>query len=133
MSVPASVLDLGEDATISTPPTLASTRLYPPRLRANLVARPHLVSLLNDDPDRRLTLICAPAGYGKSTLVAQWLAQLALPSAWVTLEASDNDPRSFFGLIVAALHSIDRDLAVATEALLADGGPGHADAIVHAS
>jgi LuxR family maltose regulon positive regulatory protein len=132
MSAPASALHSLDDFTIPTPPrTLVSTRLYPPRLRANLVTRPHLVSALNDNPDRRLTLICAPAGYGKSTLVAQWLADLALPSAWATLEAGDNDPHAFFGLIVAALHSIDRGLAPATAALLNDGELGHADAIVH--
>src|SRR5215218_5646576 len=85
--------------TASRPPRApVTTKLYPPRLRPNMLVRPHLISLLDDDPDRRLTLICAPAGYGKSTLAAQWLAQLALPSAWVTLEASDNDPRSFFAL-----------------------------------
>ena len=101
--------------------TLPSTRLFPPRLRANLVKRASLLDRLGDDPERRLTLICAPAGYGKSTLAGQWVANLALPTAWVTLEAADNDPRSFFGLVVAALHRIDRELAAAAASLLARG------------
>jgi LuxR family maltose regulon positive regulatory protein len=90
-----------------------------------------LFSVLSDDPDRRLTLICAPAGYGKSTLVAQRLAQSPLPSAWMTLEDGDNDPRSFFGLVVAALQSIDRDLAVATHAAIAEGGAVRSEAVIH--
>jgi LuxR family maltose regulon positive regulatory protein len=75
--------------------------------------------MLDSNPDRRLTIVCAPAGYGKSTLVAQWLTQPVLPTAWVTLNASDDDPRSYFGLIVSALDSIDAELAVTIRALLA--------------
>ena len=104
---------------MTTPPrTLVLTKLYPPRLRASLVSRPNLISLLDNDPDHRLTLICASAGYGKSTLTAQWLAKAAVPSTWVSLEASDNKPQSFFSLVVTALQTIDRGLAVETEALL---------------
>src|SRR5215218_10311322 len=98
--------------SLTTPPqTLVLTKLYPPRLRASLVVRPKLISLLDNDPDHRLTLICAPAGYGKSTLTAQWLAKAAVPSTWVSLEANDNKPQTFFSLIVAALQAIDRSLA----------------------
>jgi LuxR family maltose regulon positive regulatory protein len=111
--------------------TVDLTKLYPPELRANYVARPHLISLLNSDPGRKLTLISAPAGYGKSTLAAQWLAQLRMPRAWVTFEAGDNNPRTFFGLIVAALHTIEPGLVSGTEAILAGYGAVPADAIVH--
>ena len=72
-------------------PTLTSTRLYPPRLRTNLVERSSLIARLSDDPERRLTVITAPAGYGKSTLAAQLVARLALPTAWVRLEATDDE------------------------------------------
>src|SRR5215216_5841502 len=112
------------------PRSLVLTKLYPPRLRASLVPRPNLISLLDNDPDHRLTLICAPAGYGKSTLTAQWLAKAAVPSTWVSLEANDNKPQSFFRLVVTALQTIDRGLAVETEALLAKQDPVPADLIV---
>src|SRR5829696_7450523 len=104
-------------------PTLPSTRLYPPRLRSNLVERSSLIARLSDDPERRLTVITAPAGYGKSTLAAQLVARLALPTAWVRLEATDDDPQSFFELILAALHLIDRDLAAGTATLLTQDEP----------
>ncbi len=113
------------------PRSLVQTKLYPPRLRANLVPRPNLISLLNNDPGHRLTLICGPAGYGKSTLVAQWLAELALPYAWISLERTDNNPQAFFGLIVSALQSIDQGLLVATETLVSKQTPIRADAIVY--
>ena len=119
------------DTTLLTPPTLPSTRLYPPRLRANFVERSSVITTLSDDPERRLTVITAPAGYGKSTLAAQWVARLALPTAWVRLEATDDGPRSFFALVLAALHPIDRDLAAGTALLLSDGGEPHAETIVH--
>src|SRR6266498_499252 len=92
--------------------SLLLTKLYPPRLRACLLPRPNLISLLDNDPDHRLTIICAPAGYGKSTLAAQWLAHVSISSTWVSNEVSDNDPQSFFRLVVAALQAIDRGLAV---------------------
>src|SRR5215211_4075479 len=116
---------------MTTPPrTLVMTKLYAPRLRASLVPRPNLISQLDNDPDHRLTLICAPAGYGKSTLTAQWLAKAAVPSTWVSLEASDNKTESFFSLVVTALQTIDRGLAVETEALLANQDPVPAELIV---
>ena len=99
MSLPAEAHAPGANSTWSTPERMpTSTRLYPPRPRANLVERSSLISRLSEDPDRRLSLISAPAGYGKSTLAAQWVAQLALPTAWVRLEAADNDPQTFFEL-----------------------------------
>ncbi|HEY7036408.1 MAG TPA: LuxR C-terminal-related transcriptional regulator, partial [Thermomicrobiales bacterium] len=112
-------------------PRVLATKLFPPRLHATLVARPHLVSTLEGDPDRRVTFVCAPAGSGKSTLAAQWLAQLAIPSTWVTLEASDDSPRAFVALVVAAVQRIDSDLLVATDALLSRAGSLDDAALVH--
>src|SRR5215213_9318078 len=119
-----------QSETAISPPTLTSTRLYPPRLHANLVQRASLIAQLSDDPERRLTVITAPAGYGKSTLATQVVARLALPTAWVRLEATDDDPQSFFELILAALQLIDRDLASDTALLLSEGGEPRAETIV---
>ena len=117
-------------APVSYPRSLVSTKLYPPRPRASLVERPELIGLLNSEPNHRLTAICAPAGYGKSTLVGQWLAQVSMQSTWASLDVSDNTPRAFFGLIVAALQSIDEGLVVGTEAKLARPGQVNAETIV---
>src|SRR5215203_6557064 len=130
LSQTAELLHPGADTTLSTPVRMpTSTRLYPPRVRANLVERSILISRLGEDPDRQLTLICAPAGYGKTTLAGQWVAQLALPTAWVRLEAGDNDPETFFALVIAALQLIDRELAANTASRLTEQGT-EADAIV---
>jgi LuxR family transcriptional regulator, maltose regulon positive regulatory protein len=130
VSLPAEAHAPGANSTWSTPEQMpTSTRLYPPRPRANLVERSSLISRLGEDPDRRLSLICAPAGFGKTTLAGQWVAQLALPSAWVRLEAGDNDPETFFALVIAALQLIDRDLAANTASRLTEQGT-EADAIV---
>ena len=87
---------------------LLTTKLSAPRLRPNLVERPRL---MQRDFQRRfgLTVICAPAGYGKSTLVTQWLIQAGIPTAWVSLDAHDDYPLKFFALVVAAIQTIDRD------------------------
>src|SRR5262249_28782273 len=119
------------DGSNAPPPTAVSTKLYPPRARPTHVARPRLLSSLGAHPDHRITLVCAPAGYGKSTLVAQWLARAEIPAAWVTLAAGDGNPRPFFALVVAALHSLDSNVARATEARLANQWGFDADAVVH--
>src|SRR3954447_19060384 len=117
--IAAEPLNLPKHNFATGPPrNLISTKLYPPRLRASLVPRSDLISLLNGESDRRLTLILAPAGYGKSTLVAQWLAELGLPYSWVSLEKSDDNPHAFFSLVVAALQTIDPGLATETESVL---------------
>ena len=130
MSMPAEFPDAGAGSTLPSPQTPASIRLYPPRVRANLVERSSLISRLSEDPDRQLTLICAPAGYGKSTLVVQWATELALPTAWVRLEPDDNDPATFFSLVLDALRLIDRDFAAGTASRLTEHGLP-ADTIVH--
>jgi len=119
------------DILIPAPPlrSMVSTKLYPPRPRASLVARPDLIELLNSEPNHRLTVVCAPAGYGKSTLVAQWLAQLCVQSTWASLDTSDNTPRAFFSLIVAALQSIDEGLVAGTQTNLARPGPLDAETV----
>jgi LuxR family maltose regulon positive regulatory protein len=122
MAASAHLREAAKDTASSTEQRpLASTRLYPPRLRTDLVDRASLITRLSADADRRLTLICAPAGYGKSTLAVQWVAHLALPTAWVTLDATDNDLGTFCSLLVAALRVIDRDLTAGTESLLSRG------------
>ncbi|MGB0387946.1 MAG: LuxR C-terminal-related transcriptional regulator [Ardenticatenaceae bacterium] len=81
---------------------LLSTKLSAKPPRADFVPRPHLVERLNQGAKQKLTLICAPAGFGKSTLVSIWAQQATNPVTWLELDAGDNDPTRFLAYLVAA-------------------------------
>jgi len=99
------------------------TKLYTPPLRPARVARPQLVARLDAGIDRRLTLVCAPAGYGKTTLVAEWLEGLDRPHAWVSLDEGDSDPVVFLTYLVAALRAIDERVGRALAGMLSAPQP----------
>ncbi len=86
--------------------TLLSTKLYTPPSRQTLVARPRLTAILSGALAKGFTLVSAPAGYGKTTLVSSWLRDTGIASAWLSLEESDNDPVSFLQYLLAALQKI---------------------------
>ena len=90
-------------------PVLA-TKLYLPPPRPEVVLRPRLTGLLNEGLHCRLTLICAPAGFGKTTLVGEWLSGCQRPAAWLSLDEGDNDPTRFLAYLVAALRTIAADI-----------------------
>jgi len=90
--------------------TLLSTKLHIPSSRAHLVLRPRLIELLNQGSRSKLTLLSAPAGYGKTTLLCQWWTDCSLPVAWLSLDKADNDPVRFLTYLIAALKRIDPDL-----------------------
>jgi LuxR family maltose regulon positive regulatory protein len=94
------------------------------------VVRQRLFEALDGSGDARLIVVRAPAGYGKSTLVAQWLAQVGAPVAWASLDAGDDDPWSFFSLIAAAIDTIARGLVDGTRSLLDAGETLSEQAIV---
>lgn len=85
---------------------LLSTKLYIPRTRPNLIPRPRLVQRLNEGLERKLTLVSAPAGFGKTTVLSEWILQSKLPVAWVSLDSGDNDPVRFFDYFIAALETL---------------------------
>src|SRR5712691_11293513 len=85
---------------------ILATKLYIPRLRPNVVSRPRLLERLNEGLQRKLTLIAAPAGFGKTTLVSAWVAGCDRQVAWLSLDAGENDPRLFLTYLVAALQTI---------------------------
>lgn len=100
-------------------PPLAATKLKPPWTRAGLVARPRLVERLRDATTPIVTLV-APGGYGKTTLLAQWLSAHPGRSAWVSLDKNDNDPGLLLHYLLAALdriapveHGVQRSLLAA--------------------
>ena len=87
---------------------LLLTKLYIPPPRPNIVLRPRLIERLNEGLSAgcKLTLISAPAGFGKTTLVSEWVAGCERPVAWLSLDEGDNDPTRFLTYLVAALQTI---------------------------
>ncbi|MFS1511566.1 LuxR C-terminal-related transcriptional regulator [Chengkuizengella sp. SCS-71B] len=90
--------------------TILSTKLNIPKARRELVVRNRLIQHLNDGVHRKLTLISAHAGFGKTTLVSEWLASCNCAVAWLSLEERDNNSNSFLAYIIAALQTIEEDL-----------------------
>src|SRR5687767_3634691 len=90
---------------------LVTTKLRPPRNRPNLVARPRLLEVLAAGGEgRSLTLISAPAGFGKTTLLAEWAENWSAQGrsvAWVSLEEADDDPARFLAYLVGALQTVE--------------------------
>ncbi|MCL4560579.1 MAG: tetratricopeptide repeat protein [Chloroflexi bacterium] len=82
---------------------LLQTKLSIPPVRAELVPRPRLLARLNEGLAGKLTLISAPAGFGKTTLLACWTKSCRLPVAWLSLDDSDNEPVRFMAYLVASL------------------------------
>ncbi|MBZ0304129.1 MAG: hypothetical protein K8J31_30620, partial [Anaerolineae bacterium] len=88
---------------------LLQTKLTVPPARAELVSRPRLIEQFNRGLSRPLTLICAPAGFGKTTLLSEWLDSETgsdMPLAWVSLDEDDNDPGRFLTYIICALTNV---------------------------
>jgi len=101
---------------------LLTTRLHQPPARLNLVSRPRLIKHINAGFHTKLTLISAPAGFGKTTLLADWCSthqpHISASYAWLSLDASDNDLIHFWTYVVAALQTISPALARQVEPLL---------------
>jgi LuxR family maltose regulon positive regulatory protein len=91
------------------PDTLLSTKLRIPAARPNLVSRPRLIANLDEGlhAGHSLTLVSAPAGFGKTTLICEWISALDRPVAWVSVDEGDNDPTGFLNYMIAALNQVD--------------------------
>ena len=85
---------------------ILATKLYIPPLRPNVVIRPRLIEQLNKGLHRKLILISAPAGFGKTTLVSEWVEGIERLAAWLSLDEGENDPARFLTYLVAALQTI---------------------------
>lgn len=81
---------------------LLATKLTIPRVRSGYLARSRLLKSLDEAMDRGLILVCTPAGFGKTTLIADWADQARRPVAWFSLEPDDSDPVRFWRYVVAA-------------------------------
>jgi len=103
---------------------LLHTKFSPPPIRSMMVSRVRLAEFANNglfqqgEFFRKLTLISAPAGYGKTSMVAEWLRGLGLPAAWLSLDELDNDPSRFLAYFIAAFQSIHPDFGKSVQSLL---------------
>ena len=104
---------------------LVATKLRAPLVHGALIERPWLIDRLREGRERELTLVCAPAGYGKSMLLAQWEAadRDRTPFVWLSLDDHDNDPVRLWTHLVAGLHGVHARVGERTLAVLA-AGPG---------
>lgn len=105
--------------------TLLQTKLYIPLLRSNLVPRPRLIERLNHGLQQgsKLTLVSTPAGYGKTTLLSEWVQQTECPATWLSLDQDDNDPYRFWAYVIVALQAIQADFGQATLATFQSSRP----------
>jgi LuxR family transcriptional regulator, maltose regulon positive regulatory protein len=98
-------------ATIRERDDLLATKVNIPRTRPDRLARPRLLQRLNEGMGRDLILVCTPAGFGKTTLLADWATGATWPVAWLSLDSQDNDPVRFWRYVIAALDHLGGDLA----------------------
>jgi LuxR family maltose regulon positive regulatory protein len=89
---------------------LLATKLHVPPLHPHLVHRPRLIQRLHQGMAQALILISAPVGFGKTTLLSDWLASQPIPVAWLSLEPQDNEPVRFLSYLLAALQTYDPHL-----------------------
>jgi LuxR family transcriptional regulator, maltose regulon positive regulatory protein len=108
-----------------TPPPLIKTKLFIPQRHPGLVSRRHLLNKLGQGAQRALTLISAPAGYGKTTLLSEWIATLqkagSSPSwavCWISLDPGDNDPIRFLTYLTTALEKAHPGVGVETQSVI---------------
>ncbi len=90
---------------------------------AGIIDRPRLHARFATGAARALTVVAAPAGYGKTTLVAQQLAVLPYPGAWLSLDSGDNDPATFARYLVAAVQSVTASVSAPTRTLVQAAAP----------
>src|SRR5579859_7987559 len=113
---------------MSTP--VLVTKLFVPRPRPNIVPRPRLIERLNEGLRGSLTLIAAPAGFGKTTVVSEWVAGCGRPTAWLSLDEGDNDPARFLLHLVAAVQSIAPEIGEGVLHALKSQQPPPADLVL---
>jgi len=111
---------------------LLSTKLHAPGPRPGFVPRPRLTERLDEALGRGVVLVCAPAGYGKTALLAGWAQHFQRPVAWLSLDAGDNDPARFWRHAVAALDQVCPGLGERIGPLLGPPAPPSFEGLVTA-
>jgi len=114
------------------PTSILATKLYIPPTRTQLVPRPRLIERLNEGltSGRKLTVISAPAGFGKTTLVSEWVAGCERPTAWLSLDEGDSDSTCFLTYLVTALQTITPNVGEGVLSLLRSSQPPPTESIL---
>src|SRR5512136_2697622 len=111
---------------------LLTTKLHIPTVRHNLVPRPRLTARLNECMAYPLTLISAPAGYGKTTLMSEWRAGAGrtIPTAWLSLDTDDNDLARFLTCLIGAMETLKPGQCQAALGMLQSSPPPSVQSIL---
>lgn len=117
---------------MSMPESILATKLYIPPLRSKVILRPRLIARLNEGLRGKLILISAPTGFGKTTLVSEWVAGCQWPTAWLSLDEGDNDPARFLTYLIAALQTLAANVGAGVLAALQSPQPPPVEMILTA-
>lgn len=109
---------------------ILGTKLFIPRPRPQVVLRKRLIDCLDAGYEKRLILLSAPAGFGKTTLVSHWIHRRRIPAAWYSIDTGDNDPLLFLKYIVSALQTLDPEIGRAALSIIGSPRPPQIDGIV---
>jgi LuxR family maltose regulon positive regulatory protein len=109
---------------------LLTTKLRLPQARPDIVSRPRLSKQLNEGLTRKLTLISAPPGFGKTTALSEWVSQSSHRVAWISLDEGDNDPARYWAYLIAALQTLQPDIGTNTAALLQSPQPARIESVL---
>jgi LuxR family maltose regulon positive regulatory protein len=120
------------EAAASQRDVLLATKLNVPGLQPDLVPRPRLAQRLDEARGRGLVLVCAPAGYGKTVLLAEWVRRARRQAAWLSLDAGDNDPARFWRHALAALDRVRPGISRRMSPLLGPPAPSSFEPLVTA-
>ena len=112
--------------------SVLATKLYIPPPRPQVVPRPRLTERLNEGLQSRLTLVSAPAGFGKTTLVSEWVGGNGRPVAWLSMDQGDSDPARFLIYLVSALQTIAPNIGAKVLGVLESPQPPPSESILTA-
>ncbi len=99
------------------------TKLYVPPFRSAWISRPRLITRMDQGFARKLTLLSAPAGFGKSTLTIDWIHQHKIPAAWFSVDKADNDPLHFLTYVILGLQGLEAGIGKAALTMLQSPQP----------
>jgi LuxR family maltose regulon positive regulatory protein len=112
------------------PFTPLRTKLYVPPLQSTCISRPRLLKRMAEGFERKLTLISAPAGFGKTTLLVEWIHHKKKPVAWFSIDKKDNDPVHFLTYVIAGLRTLEASIGKAALTLLQSPQPPPLESIL---
>jgi hypothetical protein len=119
-------------ANLAERDALLATKLHVPRPRPGFVLRPRLLERLQEGMEQQVVLVCTPAGFGKTSLLADWARRDRRPVAWLSLDEADNDPARFWRHLVAALEGVRPGVAERVTPLLGPPVPSSFEGLVAA-